>query len=510
MASAVIHIAKEVERTQLSSEASNTSVGGAGTASNEPPAGGEEGSVWITKIGSTEVGFVVGLAGGLKGDDKLGCVVNGGIDSVGRDSSLPFFVRVNGIVWPQTEIFPLARRANSIGEVNGDVVTAAASGEDEWTVEVTGLTGSTEYDFEFVKTGGGVVFYGTSACTLPAQGKIASAAPTAKHQQQPSRPLSPVTTLLHSLAQANSSLAETKGNLKSIRKAHKTALSEIRKEIEKHRGLIGNDRGEERAFRRNLALRESIKRAEEEAEQMSIQMKDLQNLPDKMKPEWEAKKKQWQAEKRRLSTAQAKAAEDKANADRQASAVESEVASLAAKKEKMMARLTKLRVDLGKLDSENSEGSDTKERRQAEREAAEMHRQAVESEYLGAIQRLEARINEYAVRSHENWGDYYAQNAALQQIAAEMPLPSSAHGSANIMLPFGMIPHDAHSTPNLHSSRERSMSIFSDGSVITNLSELGHTSSMSAFEPITNRHSSAFEYAPGPIGVIGRGRGGEM
>ena len=244
---------------------------------------------------------------------------------------------------------------------------------------------------------------------------------------------------------------------------------------------------------------------------MSIQMKDLQSLPDKMKPEWETKKKQWQAEKRRLAAAQAKAAEDKANADRQASAVGSEVASLAAKKEKLMARLTKLRVDLGKLDSENSEGSDTKGKRQAEREAAEMHRQSIESEYLGAIQRLEARIGEYAARSHENWATYYAlENTALQQTAVDMPLLGSARGSANMMLPFGMIPHDAHSTPNLHSSRERSMSIFSDGSVITNLSELGHTSLMSAFEPISNRHSSAVEYAPGSIGMIGRGRGGEM
>jgi len=316
---------------------------------------------------------------------------------------------------------------------------------------------------------------------------------------------------MHSLAQANSSVTETRGHLKSIRKAHKTALSEIRKEIEKHRGLIGNDRGEERAFRRNLALRESIKRAEEETEQMSVQMKDLQNLPDKMKPEWEAKRKQWQAEKRRLAAALAKAAEDKANADRQASAVESEVASLAAKKEKLLARLTKLRVDLGKLDSENSEGSDTKEKRQAEREAAEIQRQSIESEYLGAIQRLDGRINEYNLRSHEHWATYYAlENATLQQTAAEMPLCGSAHGSSNIMLPFGMIPHDAHSTPNLHSSRERSMSIFSDGSVITNLSELGHTSSMSAFEPISNRHSSAVDYIPGPIGVVGRGRGGDM
>jgi hypothetical protein len=116
------------------------------------------------------------------------------------------------------------RRANSIVEVNGDADTATASGENEWTVEVTGLKGSTEYDFEFVKTSSGILFYRMSACTVPAQGKIAdvvfpekrivrltnqaSATPANKHPQQPSRPLSPVTTLLHSIAQANSRLTD--------------------------------------------------------------------------------------------------------------------------------------------------------------------------------------------------------------------------------------------------------------------------------------------------------------
>jgi chromosome segregation ATPase len=308
---------------------------------------------------------------------------------------------------------------------------------------------------------------------------------------------------LHSLAQANSLLTEKKSSLKSLRKAHKTALSEIRKEMEKHRGLIGNDRGEERAFRRNLALRESIKRAEEETEQMAAGLADLQHLPDKMKPEWESKKKQWQAEKRRLSAALAKAAEEKANADRQATAVESEVVALAAKKEKLMARLSKLRIDLGKLDSANSEDSDTKEKKQAEREAIELHRKALEKEYKDAIERLEARINEYSRSSHENWSTYYT----LEQAAADMPLPGSAHGSgSNLVLPFGMIPHDPQNL-QMSSGRERSMSLFSDGSVITNLSELGHASNAPAFEAFGNRHNP-LEYAS--VGVIGGGKGGQV
>ena len=315
----------------------------------------------------------------------------------------------------------------------------------------------------------------------------ASALPTVT--QQPSRPLSPVTTLLHSLAQANSSLAEAKSQLKSIRKTHKASLSEIRREIEKHRCLIGNDRGEERAFRRNLALKESIKRAEEETEAMASKLADPQQRPEKMKPEWEAKKNAWQAEKRRLSAAQARAAEDKAAADRQAAAVESEVASLATKKEKLAARLGKLRADLGKLDSEHSEGSDSKEKRRAEREASEKRRRSLEKEYVDAIQRLDASIKEYAAHTQSN----LAQCRALAESALLHATPAPAD------------------RPVLHlaGSRERSSSLFSDGSVIINLSEAGHPALLpAAFGPFADpRGSAEHNIAPGMGMGAGMGMG---
>jgi hypothetical protein len=157
VASAIIHVAKEVERSRLSSEASITNVGVGGSALSESTPRSEDSRIWITRIGSTEIGFIAGFSG-MKGEDEY--VASGGIDATGRDSSFPFFVRVNGIVWPQTHIYPLTPGS----EVESD------DGEQEWAVDVTGLTGSTEYDFDFVKRDGGV-FYSTSACTLPAQSK---------------------------------------------------------------------------------------------------------------------------------------------------------------------------------------------------------------------------------------------------------------------------------------------------------------------------------------------------
>lgn len=303
-------------------------------------------------------------------------------------------------------------------------------------------------------------------------------------KHQPSRPLSPTTTLLHSLTQAKSSLIETKSNLKALRKAHKNTLSELRKEIERHRGLIGNDRGEERAFRRNLALRESIKRAEEESEEMASQLTSLERLPTRTKSEWNAKKKTWQVDKKRLLVAQTKATEEKSNADRQATAVVSESASLSAKKDKLSARLSKLRVDLGKLDSENSDGSDTKEKKLAEREAIEKHRESREKEYLTAIQRREIGIRDYTLRSHQNWSAYYAlETAALQQ--QHTPSPADVLSGGGVVVPPGFPSYPAANMPHIN-SRERSSSLFSDGSVITNVSELGdHAGFEPAFEPVS-------------------------
>ncbi|KAI5793128.1 hypothetical protein EDC01DRAFT_615871 [Geopyxis carbonaria] len=426
---------------------------------------------------------------------------NGGIVA-GKNGALPFFVRVNGIVWPQTETYRLDK--SQLEELSDD---ESANGE-EWAVEVTGLTGSTEYDFEFVRNGGGI-FYTTSACTLPATQAMSSTT-VPPSTPQPSRPLSPITTLLHSLTQAKARLDETKTNLKSVRKTHKNGLSEIRKDIERNRSLIGNDRGEERAFRRNLALKESIKRAEEENEAMAKELANLESLPEKMKPEWQEKKKQWQAEKQRLRVAQAKASEDKSNADRHASAVESEVTSLTAKKEKLSTRLAKLRTDLDRLVLETAKGSGISEKKQFEREIQDESRKALEGEFIEVISRLELRINDCTARAHENWSTLYAmENATLQHMAhmgsgsGDM-IPGSRNsgvfgGSPGLMLQDQM----SHGGMDMSMSggRERSSSIFSDNSVITNFSELGGTPMyMPAFEPLGTRHSS-IEYTPVPIGI---------
>jgi len=166
LASTVVHIAKEVEQSQAVSEATNPE-DEAVSGSSEHKAHALEGRIWVTNIGSTEINFGAGNFPctsveevGVNGYGDLGHSVNGG-----KSVFIPFFVRVNGIAWPQTEIYK--------PEKEGDVESAdAMDRKDEvWAIDITGLTPATEYDFEFVKSKGGQAFYQTSACTMPAQGK---------------------------------------------------------------------------------------------------------------------------------------------------------------------------------------------------------------------------------------------------------------------------------------------------------------------------------------------------
>jgi len=173
VASAMVHVAKVVEQSKISSAASNPNALETGTVSNESTSGGEDVRVWITRIGSTDIEFGAGFLGaridGEVGYEMHGAALTNGVDGSGKDGTFPLFVRVNGIVWPQTVISKYIRGGD--GDRENGVITGDV--EEEWIIDITGLTGATEYDFEFVKKGGKIV-YQASACTMPAQGMFHS------------------------------------------------------------------------------------------------------------------------------------------------------------------------------------------------------------------------------------------------------------------------------------------------------------------------------------------------
>lgn len=425
LASTVVHIAKEVEQSQAVSEATY-SEDEAFSGSNEHKAHALEGRVWVTNIGSTEINFGAGHfpctsveEGGVNEYGDLGHSVNGS----GKSDFIPFFVRVNGIAWPQTDLYK--------PEKEGDVESAdAMDRKDEvWAIDITGLTPATEYDIEFVKSKGGQAFYQTSACTMPAQ--VASSI-TVPPSLSSSRPLSPVTTLLNTLSQASSTLAEQKFRFKRTKKENNRRLASLRSEIDTLKSRLGSgDKGEERARRRVLSLREFVRRAEEEVEKMTAELEKLENIPDAVEQEWKEKKRLWSEEQKRLEAFESKVEEAKAAADRHASAFETEAASLSSKQERLTMRLAKLNADLEKLKEENTAAQRGKAKKEAERQALVKRRAAVDVEFSEAISKMEKKMQEYRIQSSENWVMAIAlENAAAlqaQQAASTLP-PSTPEG----------------------------------------------------------------------------------
>ncbi|KAF8471814.1 hypothetical protein BDZ91DRAFT_846430 [Kalaharituber pfeilii] len=452
IASTVVHIAKEVEQSQAVSEAVNLE-DDAASGSPEHKAHGLGGHIWITNIGSTEVSFGAGNFPCTGVEDSGTCPYGDvshnatAVVASGKSVFVPFFVRVNGIAWPQADIYR--------SEKDEDVENADVERRDEvWLIDITGLTPATEYDFEFVKTKGGVPFYQTSACTLPAQVPSSVAVPAPPPS---SRPLSPVTTLLNTLSQATTTLAEQKLRLKRMKKENNRRLASIRSEIDTLKSRLGGgDKGEERARRRVLSLREFVRRAEEEIEKMTVELTRLESVPDAVEKEWKQKKRLWMDERKRLLAVENKVEQAKAAADRQASAAETEAASLAAKQEKLSTRLAKLRPEMEKLKAENSAAQDEKARKQSEREALVKHRAAMDLEFSEAISKMEKKMQEFRMQSSENWGVVATlENAAVQQAVsgfAPSTSESGIHGARSSIGPIGP------STPIMAASNPASVS----------------------------------------------------
>lgn len=510
LASTVVHIAKEVEQSHAVSEATSPEDEAASGAKGSKTLG-LEGRVWITNIASTEISFGAGYFAGFNVDDG-GAYPDGGNHggqsaiTGGKNDFVPFFVRVNGIVWPQTDI---RAPGGAVDVERGDIPEHK---DEVWIVDISGLTPATEYDFEFVKSKGGLAFYQTSACTMPAQGKCCSSLTKGEYVAEhnlstassvtaavpppvpSSRPLSPVTTLLNTLSQANATLAEQKARLKRTKKENNRRLASIRAEIDTLKSRLGSgDKGEERARRRVLSLREFVRRAEEEMAKMTAELERLQNIPEEVEKEWKLKKQLLLEVQTRLQQVENQAEEAKTAASRQATAIETEAASVASKQEKLSARLAKLKADMERLNTENTAAREEKAKKQAERDALVKHRAAMDAEFSEAIGKMEKKMQEYRTQSSENWGMAIAYESAAQQASLYPPstpeggLPTSRgligpNGSSTSLLAkpnttvstppgFGPIinPHTAAITsPN----RQRASSLFSGEAGHTNSSEI--------------------------------------
>ncbi|KAK6536975.1 hypothetical protein TWF281_001180 [Arthrobotrys megalospora] len=503
LASSIVHL-KEVEKLHAAN-ASDSKV-----ALSDTTYGSDEPKVWITRIGSNEIEF---------GSNYH--PPNTFSDDEGVDKRFPFIVELNGIKWPQTTI---SMASGGVRGVNGEDSTISRTrDEEEWTAEISGLTPTTVYDISFIRRTTGEVIYSASVGTTSKQAANVDA-PKEPVPAKPQRPLSPITTLQNSLNASRNNLEEQKRRIKVSKKGNSRRISGLRSEIDSLKSRLGSgDKGDERARRRALSLRDSVRRAEEETENIQMELQTLKELPEDQEKEWEEKKKSWKSEKENLNVSEKDAIAMREQADRRLLDIKNEISSATAKRDKAARRVSNLRADLERAKTETAATAEEREKAK-QREQLKQRRQGIELEFSASIAKMEQGMISFRHKSRDNYTSIRAlessflmqqqqqqQAAQVQQMAmggltaTDMAFPLAAQLIQNMSPragfgqpttynnnPYGAFypsPHTSGSFSSINNlqpqnpivspfpsaypsyDRGRSTSIFSMDSALTNLSD---------------------------------------
>ncbi|KAK6520710.1 hypothetical protein TWF506_000958 [Arthrobotrys conoides] len=422
LASSIVHL-KEVEKLHAAN-ASDSKV-----TSSDTTYGFDEPKVWITRIGSNEIEF--------GSNYHPPNIVN---DEEGVDKRFPFIVELNGIKWPQTTI---SMASGGRGE---DSTISRTRDEEEWTAEISGLTPTTVYDISFIRRTTGEIIYSASVGTTSKQGEISNKqfpegissnrriaaanvdAPKEPVPAKPQRPLSPITTLQNSLNASRSNLEEQKRRIKVSKKGNSRRISGLRSEIDSLKSRLGSgDKGDERARRRALSLRDSVRRAEEETENIQMELQTLKELPEDQEKEWEEKKKSWKSEKENLTVSEKDAVSMREQADRRLLEIKNEINSATAKREKAARRVSNLRADLERAKTETAATAEEREKAK-QREQLKQRRQGIELEFSASIAKMEQGMISFRHKSRENYASIRSLEASfLMQQQQQQQQQQAAH-----------------------------------------------------------------------------------
>ncbi|EPS43899.1 hypothetical protein H072_2073 [Dactylellina haptotyla CBS 200.50] len=415
LASSIVHL-KEVEKLH----AANTSDSKA--ALTDAVYAADEPRVWITRIGSNEIEFGSNYhPPSTFTDDESG------------DKRFPFIVELNGIKWPQTTI-SMANGSSRGGDGADESTISRTRDEEEWTAEISGLTPTTVYDISFIRRTTGEIIYSASVGTTSKQATSVDA-PKEPVPSKPQRPLSPITTLQNSLNASRNNLEEHKRRIKVSKKSNSRRISSLRSEIDSLKSRLGSgDKGDERARRRALSLRDSVRRAEEETENIHMELETLKELPEDQEKEWEEKKKLWKSEKENLGASEKDAIAMREQADRRITEIKNEINSAGGKRDKAARRVSNLKADLERAKIETAATAEEREKAK-QREMLMQRRQNIELEFSASIAKMEQGMINFRHKSRDNYNSIRALEASflIQQQQQQQQQQQAAQAQQMVM-----------------------------------------------------------------------------
>lgn len=322
-----------------------------------------------------------------------------------------YIVRVNQVQWRQTVIKSVNVGEESISvkpddpPQDGDVTVIDVSKEDTFDtifITVHGLTGGTVYDMEIIQVPSEIVIGRIKVCTTPTEAN--SKQPIAP----PSRPLSPVTTLLDTLSQSQVTLSEVKNSMKRSRKEHAKKMNTIRNEVEQIRAKSENsDKTDERVRRKLLSLRSNVKQLENDIKAAEVEAQRVEQESKEYANEYAAQKQQWKEQMDLLEDRKQAEKAAKEEIEAQLAAIENERAAISNKREKLVTKKERLTGDISKIESDLDHAIEEElGRRKAAREGKMEHRKKLVDEFSSAITQMENGVNELKSRTHNIWVSY--------------------------------------------------------------------------------------------------------
>ncbi|KAI9755388.1 MAG: hypothetical protein M4579_004317 [Chaenotheca gracillima] len=390
----------------------------------------QEGCIWVTHVGSTEIYFSTSLLSSQK---------DAGESNVSRKKSAddtadaPISVRVNGTLW--TSI--------SISRIGDDTVEGGEGGIiSRWGGEVFGLAPASNYQCEFISSGDQRVIFSTTFTTQQASSSMtASSNPTAPICPKPLRPSSPTTTLKKSILAAESALQDEKTRQKRVRKDHKSHFNSLKKEVDSSNSrLSGSSGGDDRQRQRVLQLRQNIRQANEVTEETASEIDGMGPIPEEDTRAWEEAKDAWEEERQRFKAVDDHLKEEIASAERQVAAVEAEALTSNQKRERLQARLTKLQEQHDRIVKAQAQGLSHKEQMAAEHAISLQKRQAWERGLIAETGALQTLIRQTTTTSQGLWQQIHTIETAMRD--NPQPLQPQLAGS-DMMIG----PHQGHSSP---------------------------------------------------------------
>ncbi|KAH7401517.1 hypothetical protein BKA66DRAFT_481856 [Pyrenochaeta sp. MPI-SDFR-AT-0127] len=465
LASTKVTVLKEMESSRAANDADEANAKDANHIGNAVWRS-EDDRVWISEVGYSDISFRVSLFSGadFQDQDEDSSSVGSGIDK-----SKPFYIRVNGADWSSTRI----RQSTPLGYQGQE-------GTGFWIGEIFGLTAVSNYYCEFVRTIDDEVFYSASLITSASPvTELASVASPPAHQTL--RPSSPTTTLKNSIAATDQQLQEQRNRLKRNKKDHKTAISNIKKEVDTLGNRLANAGGsDERQRQRVLQFTQNIRQADDAAADLTLQADNLGGIPENEAQEAAIKKAEWETERDNKNAISGDYDGTKAEVERQIQSVETDITAALQKRERLQQRQTRLNEQHDRLILANEEGFTAKQRREQERTALRQQRADVENQYRSNINGYERRAEEHNIsitqmmQTIQHYEDLLLQQAH-QHVSVpttpEGPLPGtsmSPHANAFTSFTFPSLNSHVHSTPgSLRGGRGRSSSMLSNISGFT-------------------------------------------